>query len=88
MLQIPADYICSACERAEREEIIVIRLEEQVSFRHLRQVSSDFERGLFLPGGLRGKLLSSGVYVQRLNCNFCRDLTGTGYFKSKGQGLV
>ncbi|CAM6008950.1 unnamed protein product [Sphagnum balticum] len=27
--QIPADYVCSACERAQREEVIVIRLEEQ-----------------------------------------------------------
>jgi hypothetical protein len=42
MLQIPADYVCSACERAQREEVIVIRLEEQVSPRNLRP-----QRGLF-----------------------------------------
>ncbi|CAM6060919.1 unnamed protein product [Sphagnum tenellum] len=40
--QIPADYVCSACERAQREEVIVIRLEEQVSPRNLRP-----QRGLF-----------------------------------------
>ncbi|KAL2612684.1 hypothetical protein R1flu_024376 [Riccia fluitans] len=27
--QIPADYICSACMRAEREDVVVIRLDEQ-----------------------------------------------------------
>lgn len=35
ILQIPADYICSACVRREREEVIVIRCEEQVSLRHI-----------------------------------------------------
>lgn len=39
ILQIPADYICSACVRAEREEVIIIRCEEQVSLRHLQQLS-------------------------------------------------
>lgn len=39
ILQIPADYICSACVRAEREEVIIIRSEEQVSLRHLQQLS-------------------------------------------------
>jgi hypothetical protein len=29
MLQMPVDYVCSACHRAQREEVIVIRLEEQ-----------------------------------------------------------
>lgn len=38
ILQIPADYICSACVRAEREEVIIIRSEEQVSLRHLQQL--------------------------------------------------
>ena len=38
ILQIPADYICSACVRAEREEVIIIRCEEQVSLRHLQQL--------------------------------------------------
>ncbi|KAG6552107.1 hypothetical protein Mapa_006416 [Marchantia paleacea] len=27
--QIPADYICSACMRADREDVVVIRLDEQ-----------------------------------------------------------
>lgn len=38
MLQIPADYICSACVRAEREEVTVIGCEEQVSLRHVEQL--------------------------------------------------
>jgi len=32
-LQIPADYICSVCVRAEGEEVIIIRCEEQVSLK-------------------------------------------------------
>lgn len=40
MLQIPADYICSACMRAEREDVVVIRLDEQVSLRNLRQLQT------------------------------------------------